>query len=144
LGNALGGPSFLGPPRSHHLPDDVLPGGGGSAGGSGRGARPGQDRGRWNPRGAEAAHPGAHVRLEFANPQALETAAAIVPSSARDEDGLALRVPSDAHVRSLRELLDRLVAASIEVASFSLHTPDLDDVFLILTGDPGMERSVAP
>ena len=33
--------------------------------------------------------------------------------------------------------LDR---ASIEVDSLSLHTPDLDDVFLTLTGQPDDER----
>jgi ABC-2 type transport system ATP-binding protein len=87
--------------------------------------------------------PGAHVRLQFADPLALESAAAIIPGSARDEDGLVLRVPSDADVRSLHDLLDRLVAASIEVESFSVHTPDLDDVFFTLTGEPDTERMVS-
>ena len=54
--------------------------------------------------------------------------------SARDDDALTLQVPSDGGVRSLRALLDRLDAASIEVERFSVHTPDLDDVFLALTG----------
>jgi ABC-2 type transport system ATP-binding protein len=51
----------------------------------------------------------------------------------RDEDALTLQVPSDGGVRSLRALLDRLDGASIEVAELSVHTPDLDDVFLSLT-----------
>jgi len=34
----------------------------------------------------------------------------------------------------VRALLDQLDAQSIEVEEFSVHTPDLDDVFLALTG----------
>ncbi|MGH2576176.1 MAG: ABC transporter, partial [Actinomycetota bacterium] len=41
-------------------------------------------------------------------------------------------------------LLDRLIVASIEVEGFSVHTPDLDDVFLTLTGEPDTERMVSP
>ena len=52
----------------------------------------------------------------------------------RDEDTLTLRVPSDGGVRSLRSLMDRLDAQAIEVAGLTVHTPDLDDVFLALTG----------
>ena len=37
-------------------------------------------------------------------------------------------------VRSLRALLGRLADESIEVDELSVHTPDLDDVFLALTG----------
>jgi ABC-2 type transport system ATP-binding protein len=54
----------------------------------------------------------------------------------RDDDALALQVPSDGGVRSLRALLGRLEDASIEVDELSVHTPDLDDVFLALTGEP--------
>jgi ABC-2 type transport system ATP-binding protein len=34
----------------------------------------------------------------------------------------------------VRAVLDRLDAHSIEIEEFSVHTPDLDDVFLALTG----------
>jgi ABC-2 type transport system ATP-binding protein len=37
-------------------------------------------------------------------------------------------------VKSLRSLLDQLDAESIEVDGLTVHTPDLDDVFLALTG----------
>jgi ABC-2 type transport system ATP-binding protein len=88
--------------------------------------------------------PGSHVRLQFAARDALESAAAILPGSIREDDGFVLTVPTDAGIRSLHELLDRLLAASIEVESFSVHTPDLDDVFLTLTGAPDPERSTEP
>jgi ABC-2 type transport system ATP-binding protein len=61
----------------------------------------------------------------------------------RDDDGLTLQVPSDGGVRSLRALLDRLDAEAIEVAELSVQTPELDDVFLALTGQPQThERSL--
>jgi ABC-2 type transport system ATP-binding protein len=63
--------------------------------------------------------PGAHVRLQFADPGALESAAAVLSGSIREDDGFVLTVPSDAGIRSLHDLLDRIVAASIEVECFS-------------------------
>jgi ABC-2 type transport system ATP-binding protein len=33
-------------------------------------------------------------------------------------------------------VLDRLDRAAVEVSELSIHTPDLDDVFLTLTGQP--------
>lgn len=83
--------------------------------------------------------PGSHVRLRFADPQALDAAALALPGSIRDDDALALRVPSDGDARSLRDLLDRLDAATVEVERLSIHTPDLDDVFLALTGHADQE-----
>ena len=78
--------------------------------------------------------PGSHVRLRFPD----------VPGSTRrrgswtappaDDAALTLRVPSDGGVKSVRVLLDRLDEQSIDVEEFSVHTPDLDDVFLALTG----------
>jgi ABC-2 type transport system ATP-binding protein len=43
-------------------------------------------------------------------------------------------VPGDGSVAGLRALLDRLDRAAVEVDDLSIHTPDLDDVFLALTG----------
>ena len=85
--------------------------------------------------------PGGHIRLQFADLPALESAARALEASARDDDALALEVPSDGGVRSLRGLLDRLDGASVEVDSLSVHLPDLDDVFLALTGQPDKERA---
>lgn len=78
--------------------------------------------------------PGGHVALSFADVSTLDAAARILPESMRDDDGLALHVPSDGEAATLRELLDRLDRASIRVERLSIHTPDLNDVFLALTG----------
>jgi ABC-2 type transport system ATP-binding protein len=78
--------------------------------------------------------PGGHVALRFTDPRGLEHAAGLFTAAVRDDDALTLQVPSDGGVRSLRALLDRLDRASLEVEELSVHTPDLDDVFLALTG----------
>ncbi|GAA1799649.1 daunorubicin resistance protein DrrA family ABC transporter ATP-binding protein [Luedemannella flava] len=77
--------------------------------------------------------PGGHLRLTFTSTADLDAAARALDGSTRDDDALALQVPSDGGVRSLRAVLDRLDAASVEVESLAVHTPDLDDVFLALT-----------
>jgi len=84
--------------------------------------------------------PGGHVLLRFAEIRDLESAARAVGQASRDSDALALRVPHDGSLRSLKALLDRLDGASVEVDSLSVHTPDLDDVFLALTGNPKNEK----
>ncbi|MEV6366361.1 ATP-binding cassette domain-containing protein [Micromonospora musae] len=79
--------------------------------------------------------PGGHVRLRFAGDLELDSAMRVLPDSTRDDDeDLILRVPGDGGASSLRALLAQLDAHSIEVEEFSVHTPDLDDVFLALTG----------
>ncbi|TDD10986.1 ATP-binding cassette domain-containing protein [Nonomuraea deserti] len=83
--------------------------------------------------------PGSHVRLRFAHRPALDLAARILPESTRDDEELTLRVPGDGGVRSLRALLERLDAHSVEAEELSVHTPDLDDVFLALTGHASKE-----
>jgi ABC-2 type transport system ATP-binding protein len=88
--------------------------------------------------------PGGHVRLQFTDRHGLESAARALGASARDDDALTLQVPSDGGVRSLRGLLDQLDRASVEVDSLSVHTPDLDDVFLALTGQPDKEGATLP
>ncbi len=78
--------------------------------------------------------PGGHVRLRLAGPEALTGAAAALPGSVPDAAALTLDVPGDGRVQGLRTLLDRLDACGAEVEELSVHTPDLDDVFLALTG----------
>ncbi|MEV1199081.1 ATP-binding cassette domain-containing protein [Microbispora rosea] len=83
--------------------------------------------------------PGSHVRLRFTDRNELDAAARILPGSTRDDEELALRVPGDGGVRSLRALLEQLDAHSVDVEELSVHTPDLDDVFLALTGTANKE-----
>ena len=77
---------------------------------------------------------GGHIRLEFGEEREIEAAAAALDASSRDDDALALQIPSDGSLQSLRAVLDRLDQDSIKVEGLSVHTPDLDDVFLALTG----------
>jgi ABC-2 type transport system ATP-binding protein len=84
--------------------------------------------------------PGGHVRLQFADARSLESATHALGQVFRDNDALALRVPSDGSLKSLKALLDRLDDGAIEVDGLTVHTPDLDDVFLALTGNPKTEK----
>ncbi len=77
--------------------------------------------------------PGGHVSLRFSDTAELDLAAHALGAIGRDEEDLTLQVPSDGGVRSLRALLDQLNRADIEPAELTVHTPDLDDVFLALT-----------
>ncbi|RJO77260.1 ATP-binding cassette domain-containing protein [Nocardia panacis] len=95
--------------------------------------------------------PGGHIRLEFADRAALAAASAAL-GTARvlneedddvNADDLTLAVPSDGGVKSLRAVLDRLDYERIEVAGLSVHTPNLDDVFLTLTGNTTMDKEMA-
>ncbi|MGV9359409.1 ATP-binding cassette domain-containing protein [Amycolatopsis sp. NPDC003731] len=78
--------------------------------------------------------PGTHVRLRFATTAELDAAARVLTDATRDDEALALRVPSDGGTKSLRSLLDRLDEYALSAGELSVHTPDLDDVFLALTG----------
>jgi ABC-2 type transport system ATP-binding protein len=87
--------------------------------------------------------PGSHVRLQFSDVLELGAAAQVLAGSTRDDEDLTLRVPGDGKAASLRALLDRLDAHSIDVEELSVHTPDLDDVFFALTSHPRTE-AIAP
>ena len=83
--------------------------------------------------------PGSHVRLRFGDAAQLDAAARVLTGSTPDPESLALRVPSDGGVKSVRFVLDRLDEYAIDVEEFSVHMPDLDDVFLSLTGRSSAE-----
>jgi ABC-2 type transport system ATP-binding protein len=99
------------------------------------------DRGRLVAQGTPAELkrlvPGGSVRLEFADLTALDRAAGLLAGGSRDDATLALDLPSDGGVHAVRALLDRLDAGSIEVEALAVRPPDLDDVFLALTGHRG-------
>jgi ABC-2 type transport system ATP-binding protein len=85
--------------------------------------------------------PGGHVLLRFGDPEVLERAARILGATAGGEDALTLQVPYDGGVQSLKDLLDQLEEDAIAAQALSVHTPDLDDVFLAVTGQPQAERA---
>jgi ABC-2 type transport system ATP-binding protein len=85
--------------------------------------------------------PGGHVRLRFADGTTLNAAVRLLPDATADDENLVLRVPSDGGVKSLQALLSRLAEYAIDVEEFSVHTPDLDDVFLALTGHSSVEAN---
>ncbi len=78
--------------------------------------------------------PGGHVRLEFGDAAELEKAARAFRGVARNDEALTLQVPNEGDVQSLRRLLDQLDREAITVSGLTVRTPDLDDVFLSITG----------
>ncbi|MFD6229402.1 ATP-binding cassette domain-containing protein [Streptomyces sp. NPDC060232] len=78
--------------------------------------------------------PGGHVRLRFADEAHLAAASGIFSIATRDDESLTLRIPSDGSLANLRAVLDVLDTTGVQAESLTVHTPDLDDVFLTLTG----------
>jgi len=85
--------------------------------------------------------PGSHVQLQFTSVHELGAAARLLAGATRDDENLTLRVPGDGGVKSLQALLSLLTEYSIDAEELSVHTPDLDDVFLALTGRENTEVS---
>ncbi len=80
--------------------------------------------------------PGSHAEMHLADHEAAMAVAAALAGSSLDDEALTVRVPADDTPRSLAELLDRLGPLAAQVERITLHTPDLDDVFLALTASP--------
>ncbi|WP_020662143.1 daunorubicin resistance protein DrrA family ABC transporter ATP-binding protein [Amycolatopsis benzoatilytica] len=85
--------------------------------------------------------PGGHVQLKFGEEAELLQASRGLREASRENDALVLRVPSDGSLQSLKSLIDRLDELSVQVDELSVHTPDLDDVFLALTGTSTDEKA---
>jgi|SRR5680860_261561 len=79
--------------------------------------------------------PGGHVLLHLPHREALDAASAALGNSVPDSEHLTLLVNGTGDLTALRVLLDTLDAHRVPVDNLSLHTPDLDDVFLAITGD---------
>jgi ABC-2 type transport system ATP-binding protein len=84
--------------------------------------------------------PGGHVSLRFADASGVDAAQRLLAAGTADREALTLQIPSDGSVAALRTLLTRLDDSAIQIAELSVHTPDLDDVFLTLTGRSPQER----
>ena len=80
--------------------------------------------------------PGGHIRLRFTSPDAFSLAGQALPTAVPNQESLVLQVPNDGSVHALRDLLARIDDASLEVDELTVHTPDLDDVFFAVTGQP--------
>ncbi|MEU5581801.1 ATP-binding cassette domain-containing protein [Streptomyces huasconensis] len=86
---------------------------------------------------------GGHITLRFPDARGHDYAARNLDVVSRDDEALTLQVAGQGDVRSLRALLDRLDRASLTVDELQVHTPDLDDVFLALTGNPAVDQEPA-
>ncbi|HEX6444462.1 MAG TPA: ATP-binding cassette domain-containing protein [Streptosporangiales bacterium] len=86
--------------------------------------------------------PGGHISLRFTDAADLDAAARALGEVSRDDEALTLQVPSEGDLRSLRTLLDRMDAAAVRPEGLQVHTPDLDDVFLALTGRTENEKDM--
>jgi ABC-2 type transport system ATP-binding protein len=85
--------------------------------------------------------PGGHIRLRFNDVQQMNAAEQRLALSTvtRDDEALALQIPSDGSIPALRAVLDVLEGSGIHAEALTVHTPDLDDVFLALTGRANKE-----
>ena len=122
------------------LPHDPVPGGSGPTRRPDRRLDPGNLVAEGTADELKRLVPGGHISLRFADASELDSAARALGEVDRDDDELTLQLPSDGGIRSLQALLHRLDAESIDVDELSVHTPDLDDVFLALTGHPDKEK----
>jgi ABC-2 type transport system ATP-binding protein len=86
--------------------------------------------------------PGGRIDLSFADAATQLTAAGAMQLPVRDDDALTLQIPTDGNVTTLSRVLRELDDAGVDVVDLAIHTPDLDDVFLALTGQP--DRSEKP
>lgn len=84
--------------------------------------------------------PGGHIELRFTDHGGLVSGSELTGGRITDAEALTLQVPSDGSVGALRSLLAKLDDARVDIAELSVHTPDLDDVFLTLTGQPERDK----
>jgi ABC-2 type transport system ATP-binding protein len=78
--------------------------------------------------------PGGRIDLSFADAAAQLAADGVLHVPVRGDDALTLQIPTDGNVAALRRVLRELDEAAVDVLDLAIHTPDLDDAFLALTG----------
>ena len=78
--------------------------------------------------------PGGRIDLSFADATTRLAAAEALQLPVGDDEGLTLQIPTESNVATLRRVLREFDDADLDVVDLSIHTPDLDDVFLALTG----------
>jgi ABC-2 type transport system ATP-binding protein len=82
------------------------------------------------------------VELVLADAADVPRAAGLLAAVRTDPAARTVRVATDGSAAHVRQVLDRLADAGVEVDTLSLHRPTLDDVFLALT-HPAPELAVA-
>ncbi len=82
-----------------------------------------------------------HITLQFSDTTGFDCAANAFSEGTRDDESLALDIPTDGSVGSLKRLLDRFEDQSVAIEKLSIHTPDLDDVFFALTGNADRRKA---
>jgi ABC-2 type transport system ATP-binding protein len=87
--------------------------------------------------------PGGHALLYFRDVGGLDAAAEALGEASRDSDSLVLQIPTDDTPESLMGLLERIDRHALHVERVTVHMPDLDDVFLALTGNPKQEQETS-
>jgi ABC-2 type transport system ATP-binding protein len=87
--------------------------------------------------------PGGHVRLTFPDAARFDAAARVLTGAVRDDAALALQVASGGTAHEIRDLLGELDRRGLAVDRLTVHTPDLDDVFLALTGRPAPAEAIS-
>ncbi|WP_410874817.1 ATP-binding cassette domain-containing protein [Nocardia sp. A7] len=90
--------------------------------------------------------PGGHIQFRFADRGLLSAATRALDAGAGahpDPEQLTLQVPSDGSAAEIKQLLDRFAELDIAIEQLTVHTPDLDDVFFALTGQPGRTEVAA-
>jgi ABC-2 type transport system ATP-binding protein len=77
-----------------------------------------------------------HLEIALAKKSSYEQAKAVIGGKGvkTDDERRTISVATQGGVRKLKQVLQQLEEAKIEVESVSLHRPTLDDVFLRLTG----------
>jgi ABC-2 type transport system ATP-binding protein len=75
------------------------------------------------------------LELTIAKSSNFETVKALVKEEVvKDSEKRTLVVPLTNGVSEVKQILDQMSSANVEIESLSLHKPTLDDVFLTLTG----------
>jgi ABC-2 type transport system ATP-binding protein len=84
---------------------------------------------------------GGSIRLRLADAATMAAAAVVFPGSVRNDDGLTLSIPGTGDVAAVRDVLDRLDRSAVVAEHLDVTSPDLDDVFLALTGPTAREAA---
>jgi len=82
--------------------------------------------------------PGGHIGVFFADTPTLTAATTALGATDHhaDPEQLSVRIPSDGSAADIKHVLDRLADHDVTIERLAVHTPDLDDVFFALTGQP--------